>query len=192
MSLFKVFDIAGSGMVAQSQRLNVVASNLANADAAAGPTGQPYKARQVVFQTSLESMQRSQASGAGGVTAPTAPVMPRVEQWRRWRRRARGRDRRRQHAGTPRLRPQTPVRRQPRLRGDAQREPGRRDGEHDFGLAFLPNQRRTHEHGKDIAITDIAARSISVASRLTGRNSQNERHDHHNHCRQHVASVGKS
>ncbi|MEO7404085.1 MAG: flagellar basal body rod protein FlgC [Burkholderiales bacterium] len=72
MSLFKVFDIAGSGMVAQSQRLNVVASNLANADAAAGPDGQAYRARQVVFQTALSS-QRSM----NGVTqAPTPPVAP--------------------------------------------------------------------------------------------------------------------
>ena len=32
MSLFKVFDIAGSAMSAQSVRLNTVASNMANAD----------------------------------------------------------------------------------------------------------------------------------------------------------------
>lgn len=51
MSLFKVFNIAGSGVQAQSQRLNVVASNLANAESVAGPDGQPYKARHVVFQT---------------------------------------------------------------------------------------------------------------------------------------------
>ena len=31
-SLFKIFDTAGSGMAAQSTRLNTVASNLANAD----------------------------------------------------------------------------------------------------------------------------------------------------------------
>jgi len=51
MSLFKVFDIAGSAVQAQSQRLNVVASNLANADSVSGPDGQPYKARQVIFQS---------------------------------------------------------------------------------------------------------------------------------------------
>jgi flagellar basal-body rod protein FlgC len=51
MSLFKIFDVAGSAISAQSQRLNVVASNLANAESIAGPDGQPYKARQVVFQT---------------------------------------------------------------------------------------------------------------------------------------------
>jgi flagellar basal-body rod protein FlgC len=36
MSSFKVFDIAGSGMSAESVRLNTVASNLANADSVSG------------------------------------------------------------------------------------------------------------------------------------------------------------
>ncbi len=49
MSLFNIFNVAGSGMAAQSQRLNVVASNLANADSTTSANGQPYKARQVVF-----------------------------------------------------------------------------------------------------------------------------------------------
>lgn len=51
MSMFRIFDISGSAISAQAQRLNTVASNLANADAVAGPDGQAYKARQVVFQT---------------------------------------------------------------------------------------------------------------------------------------------
>jgi flagellar basal-body rod protein FlgC len=51
MSLFKVLNVSGSAVSAQSQRLAVVASNLANADTVAGPDGQAYKARQVVFQT---------------------------------------------------------------------------------------------------------------------------------------------
>lgn len=46
-----IFDIAGSAMTAQSQRMNVTASNLANADSAVGPDGLPYRARQVVFET---------------------------------------------------------------------------------------------------------------------------------------------
>ncbi|HYG44339.1 MAG TPA: flagellar basal body rod protein FlgC [Bordetella sp.] len=50
MSLTSIFDIAGSALQAQSQRMNVSASNLANADSAVGPDGQPYRARQVVFQ----------------------------------------------------------------------------------------------------------------------------------------------
>jgi len=51
MSMFSIFNVSGSAISAQSQRLNVVASNLANVDAVAGPDGQGYKARQVVFQT---------------------------------------------------------------------------------------------------------------------------------------------
>ena len=51
MSMFEIFKVSGSAVSAQSQRLNVVASNLANADTLAGPDGQAYKARQVVFQT---------------------------------------------------------------------------------------------------------------------------------------------
>ncbi|MCG2582856.1 flagellar basal body rod protein FlgC [Massilia sp. TS11] len=61
MSLFKVFDVAGSAMSAQAQRLNVVASNLANADSATSATGQAYRAKQVVF----ESVQAG--DGATGV-----------------------------------------------------------------------------------------------------------------------------
>ncbi len=50
MSLLSIFDIAGSALSAQSQRMNVAASNMANADSGVGPDGQPYRARQVVFQ----------------------------------------------------------------------------------------------------------------------------------------------
>ncbi|MNI64667.1 Flagellar basal-body rod protein FlgC [compost metagenome] len=50
MSLLSIFDIAGSALSAQSQRMNVSASNMANADSVVGPDGQPYRARQVVFQ----------------------------------------------------------------------------------------------------------------------------------------------
>ncbi len=49
MSLFNVFNISGSAMSAQAQRLNAVASNLANADSATSANGTPYKAKQVVF-----------------------------------------------------------------------------------------------------------------------------------------------
>ena len=53
MSMFQIFGISGSAVSAQSQRLNVVASNLANVDTVAGPDGKAYKAKQVVFQTEL-------------------------------------------------------------------------------------------------------------------------------------------
>lgn len=50
MSMFSIFSVSGSAISAQSQRLNVVASNLANAEAVAGPDGQGYRAREVMFQ----------------------------------------------------------------------------------------------------------------------------------------------
>lgn len=62
MSLFNIFNVAGSAMSAQAQRLNVVASNLANADSATSPTGEPYRAKQVVFEA-----QAVDASNAQGV-----------------------------------------------------------------------------------------------------------------------------
>jgi flagellar basal-body rod protein FlgC len=68
MSLFKIFDVSGSAISAQSQRLNVVASNLANAESIAGPNGQPYKARQVVFQT------QNFGADAGSAGVRVAPV----------------------------------------------------------------------------------------------------------------------
>lgn len=57
-----IFDIAGSAMTAQSQRMNTTASNLANADSVAGPDGRPYRARQVVFE-----MMPSGGPDVGGV-----------------------------------------------------------------------------------------------------------------------------
>ena len=61
MSLFNIFNVAGSAMSAQSQRLNVVSSNLANADSTTSSTGQPYRAKQVVF--SAQPMGGADASG---------------------------------------------------------------------------------------------------------------------------------
>ncbi|OIQ90364.1 flagellar basal-body rod protein FlgC [mine drainage metagenome] len=49
MSLFSALDVANSGLNAESYRLNVVASNLANADSATSSNGQTYRAREVVF-----------------------------------------------------------------------------------------------------------------------------------------------
>jgi len=49
MPAMNIFDVAGSAMAAQSQRMNVTASNLANADSVVSPDGQAYRAKQVVF-----------------------------------------------------------------------------------------------------------------------------------------------
>ncbi len=75
MSMLRIFDVAGSAVSAQSQRLNVVASNLANADTVAGPDGQAYKARQVVFQTVLLGQNgRTGTFAAGGARDVNAGV----------------------------------------------------------------------------------------------------------------------
>ena len=50
MALLSIFDISASALTAQSQRLNVSASNMANAESVAGPDGEPYRAKQVMPQ----------------------------------------------------------------------------------------------------------------------------------------------
>ena len=76
MSLFRIFDISGSGVAAQSQRLNVVSSNLANADSATGPDGMPYRARQVIFQSMPLGADGKQATGVRvtGVVEDPSPM----------------------------------------------------------------------------------------------------------------------
>ncbi len=73
MSLFDVFDVSSSALTAQSQRLNVTASNLANADSVAGPDGTAYKARQVVFQAVPQDAEGgiTKVSVAGVVEDPS-------------------------------------------------------------------------------------------------------------------------
>ena len=71
MSLMNIFNVSGSAASAQSQRLNVVASNLANADTVAGPDGQAYKARQVTFQTQLMGAGNSATAAGVAVSAIT-------------------------------------------------------------------------------------------------------------------------
>jgi flagellar basal-body rod protein FlgC len=68
MSLFSVFSISGSGMMAESQRLTAVASNLANANSTADSTGAPYRAREVVFQAvPADDSDGPESNGMGGV-----------------------------------------------------------------------------------------------------------------------------
>ncbi|HQW09752.1 MAG TPA: flagellar basal body rod protein FlgC [Steroidobacteraceae bacterium] len=69
MSSFRTFDIAGSGMAAQSVRLNTVASNLANADSVAGSAAAVYKARHPLFEAVQQAMHGVQPAGANGGAA---------------------------------------------------------------------------------------------------------------------------
>ena len=76
MSLFNIFGIASSGLTAQSQRLNVVASNLANADSTTSANGQPYRARQVVFETVPVANAGKETPGVrvSGVVEDSSPL----------------------------------------------------------------------------------------------------------------------
>jgi flagellar basal-body rod protein FlgC len=71
--MFSIFDISGSAMSAQSKRLNVSASNMANADSVAGPDGQPYRAKQVVFQVDSSAGQDIGGVKVSDVVESTAP-----------------------------------------------------------------------------------------------------------------------
>jgi flagellar basal-body rod protein FlgC len=73
MSMFQIFNVSGSAVSAQSQRLNVVASNLANVDTVAGPDGQAYKARQVTFQTEMMG-QLGQPGGAAAAGVKVSTI----------------------------------------------------------------------------------------------------------------------
>ncbi|MFO1264241.1 MAG: flagellar basal body rod protein FlgC [Rhodoferax sp.] len=74
MSMFSIFNVSGSAISAQSQRLNVVASNLANADAVAGPDGQSYKSRQVVFETVPMDSQAASGVRVSKIQESSAPM----------------------------------------------------------------------------------------------------------------------
>lgn len=73
MSMFSIFSVSGSAISAQSQRLNVVASNLANVEAVAGPDGEVYKARQVVFQTAPMGAEGSAGVKIKSITEDQTP-----------------------------------------------------------------------------------------------------------------------
>ena len=90
MSSFKTFDIAGSGMSAQSVRLNTTASNLANAESVSGDPGKVYKARHPIFeavraQLALNSGMNASKDGNGpavkvtGIYESQAPALARYE-----------------------------------------------------------------------------------------------------------------
>ena len=65
MSLFDVFDIAGSAMGAEAVRLNVTASNLANAQSVGPDEAGTYHARHPVFSAVMQSLQGGQGQSVG-------------------------------------------------------------------------------------------------------------------------------
>jgi flagellar basal-body rod protein FlgC len=67
MSLYNIFNVAGSSMSAQSVRLNTVASNLANADVVSSNSKDAYKSRQPIFSSVMNSMDNSNQSSSVSV-----------------------------------------------------------------------------------------------------------------------------
>ncbi|MCG5499836.1 flagellar basal body rod protein FlgC [Ectothiorhodospira lacustris] len=58
-NMFKIFDVSGSALSAQSVRLNTIASNMANAQVASTTPEQAYRSKQPVFQTVMDQFGRS-------------------------------------------------------------------------------------------------------------------------------------
>ncbi|MBK8972257.1 MAG: flagellar basal body rod protein FlgC [Hahellaceae bacterium] len=91
MSLGNIFDIAGSGMSAQSVRLNTTASNIANAETVSSSVDETYKARKPVFAAIQDELMNGKRppfaaddqSGKGvavrGIVESDAPLERRYE-----------------------------------------------------------------------------------------------------------------
>lgn len=80
MSSFSIFDIAGSAMNAQSIRLNLVASNLSNANSVSSSADEVYKSRQPVFAAELNGVMNKQDAASrvkvlGVIEDQASPVM---------------------------------------------------------------------------------------------------------------------
>ena len=78
MSLFNIFDVAGSALEAQSVRLNTTSSNLANANSISSSTGTTYRARQPVFAPILNNAFNDDGASVGvrvmGIVESKAPL----------------------------------------------------------------------------------------------------------------------
>jgi flagellar basal-body rod protein FlgC len=82
MPSFNIFNIAGSGMSAQSVRLNTTASNLANADSVSGDPNSVYKARHPVFkavQAAIGADKTDAAVQVAGIAQSAAASQARYE-----------------------------------------------------------------------------------------------------------------
>jgi flagellar basal-body rod protein FlgC len=76
--MFKVFDVAASGMSAQNLRLNLVASNMANADSVSSSIDQTYRSRQPFFralQNEFNPEDPSVGVKMAGVVESQAPLI---------------------------------------------------------------------------------------------------------------------
>jgi flagellar basal-body rod protein FlgC len=65
MDPFGIFKVSASGLQAQRQRMNLIASNMANAHTTRTENGGPYKRKDVVF--SVQTMEQSAGEKLEGV-----------------------------------------------------------------------------------------------------------------------------
>ena len=85
MSMFTIFDTAGSGMAAQSLRLNTVASNLANAESVSSTQQGAYRAKEPLFAAVKQRVEGAMADAGAvgvkvdGVTESQAAIPSRYE-----------------------------------------------------------------------------------------------------------------
>lgn len=85
MSLFNVFNVAGSALNAETIRLNTTASNLANAESVNGDATKIYRARHPVFQSMMDTSSPFGDDHAStgvrvlGVVESTAPPLMRYQ-----------------------------------------------------------------------------------------------------------------
>ncbi|MBO1894714.1 flagellar basal body rod protein FlgC [Shewanella sp. BF02_Schw] len=79
MSLFNIFNVSGSGMSAQSVRLNTTASNIANADSVSSSVDKTYRARHPVFEAEMLKANSQQNSSPGvsvkGIVESNKPLL---------------------------------------------------------------------------------------------------------------------
>ena len=135
MSAFSTFDIAGSALSAQSLRLNLTASNLANMHNVAGDPAAVYRARHAVFQAASDPFV-SVLAGVDvlGVIESTAPPIERYD-------------------------PGNPQANEAGRRVRVERQRDGRDGEHDLRVAFVSEQPRGDQHREGPAAAHVVARS---------------------------------
>jgi flagellar basal-body rod protein FlgC len=77
MSLMKIFDVSGSALSAQNVRLNLISSNLANANSVSSSIDETYRSRQPVFAAMLRGVEGDKtATGVQvlGVVESDAPL----------------------------------------------------------------------------------------------------------------------
>lgn len=79
--MFNVFDVAGSGMSAQSLRLNTTSSNLANANSVSGSPETAYRSRHPNFQARMQEMGEPESVGVSvdNIVRSDAPVEARYQ-----------------------------------------------------------------------------------------------------------------